>query len=213
MLKGVVFEEGSKTRLGNAAVHNKRTGYTNVTDNFGLFDIQAQEGDTLQISIDGYLSKELRVSNLQSLVVYLRISSIQLKEVRITGTSEKERLKEVESLYRQKGIFYKGKPPIGMLSPLGGSPLGYLYESFSKSGREARRLGAYIERESDYNEVAKRFGKEKIRAAVPIREEDIEEFKSAYWPKNEDVRKWTDYDLHNYIRKSFEEFKKTKGYM
>ncbi|MGY0040958.1 hypothetical protein [Pedobacter sp. NJ-S-72] len=80
MLKGVIFEEGTKTRLGSAAVHNKRTGYTNTTNNFGLFDILAQEGDTLQISMDGYLNKELHVSNLKDLIIYLRVGSNQKKK-------------------------------------------------------------------------------------------------------------------------------------
>jgi hypothetical protein len=213
MLKGVIFEEGTKTRLGSAAVHNKRTGYTNTTNNFGLFDILAQEGDTLQISMDGYLNKELHVSNLKDLIIYLRVASNQLKEVKITSQSLLQNLKENQAAFRDKGIFYNGKPPIGALSPLGGSPLTFLYEAFSQDGKRARRLGRFIERESEYTEVASRFNKEKIKGAVPIKEEDIEEFKTAYWPKNEDIRKWADYDLHNYIKKSFEEFKKTKGYM
>ncbi|WP_367865976.1 hypothetical protein [Pedobacter sp. WC2423] len=213
MLKGVIFEEGTRTRVGGASVHNQRTGYTNSTNNFGLFDILAQQGDTLQISLDGYLNKQIEVSNLKDLVIYLRASSTQLKEVKITGQSRLQGLREAQADFKARGIFTNGKPSIGMLSPLGGSPLTYLYETFSQDGKRARRLGKFIARESDYTEVATRFNKEKIKLLVPVKEEDLEEFKSAYWPKNEDIRKWSDYDLHNYIKKSFEEFKKTKGYM
>ncbi|MBB5634309.1 hypothetical protein HDE68_000194 [Pedobacter cryoconitis] len=213
MLKGVIFEEGTKSRLGNVPVYNKRTGYTNTSNNFGLFDILAQEGDTLQISMDGYINKELRVSNLNDLIIYLRVASNQLKEVKITSQSLLQNLKENRAAFRDKGIFYGGKPSAGLLSPLGGSPLTFLYESFSQDGKRARRLDKFIARESDYTEVASRFNKEKIKMLVPVKEEDMEEFKAAYWPKNEEIRKWSDYDLHNYIRKSFEEFKKTKGNM
>jgi hypothetical protein len=213
MVKGVIFEEGTRTRVAGASVHNQRTGYTNSTNNFGLFDIVVQEGDTLQISLDGYLDKQIEVSNLKDLIIYLRASSTQLKEVKITGQSRLQGLREAQADFKAKGIFNNGKPSAGMLSPLGGSPLTYLYETFSQDGKRARRLGKFIARESDYTEVASRFNKEKIRSLVPIKDEDLEEFKSAYWPKNEDIRKWGDYDLHNYIKKSFEEFKKTKGYM
>lgn len=213
MLKGVIFEEGTKTRVGGASVHNQRTGYTNPTNNFGLFDILAQEGDTLQISLDGYFDKKIKVDNLKDLIIYLRASSTQLKEVKITGQSRLQGLREAQADFKAKGIFSNGKPSAGMLSPLGGSPLTYLYEIFSQDGKRARRLGQFIARESDYTEVASRFNKEKIKLLVPIKDEDMEEFKSVYWPKNEDIRKWGDYDLHNYIKKSFEEFKKTKGYM
>lgn len=213
MLKGVIFEEGTKTRVGGASVHNQRTGYTNPTNNFGLFDILAQEGDTLQISLDGYFDKKVKVENLKDLIIYLRASSTQLKEVKITGQSRLQGLREAQADFKAKGIFSNGKPSAGMLSPLGGSPLTYLYEAFSQDGKRARRLGQFIARESDYTEVASRFNKEKIKLLIPIRDEDMEEFKSAYWPKTEDIRKWGDYDHHNYIKKSFEEFKKTKGYM
>ena len=213
MLKGVIFEEGTRARVGGASVHNQRTGYTNSTNNFGLFDILAQQGDTLQISLDGYLNKQIEVINLKDLVIYLRASSTRLKEVKITGQSRLQGLREAQADFKAKGIFTNGKSPIGMLSPLGGSPLTYLYETFSQDGKRARRLGKFIALESDYTEVAGRFNKEKIKLLIPVREEDLEEFKSAYWPKNEDIRKWSDYDLHNYIKKSFEEFKKTKGYM
>ncbi|QNK61730.1 hypothetical protein H7F33_14360 [Pedobacter sp. PAMC26386] len=212
-LKGVLFEEGTKARLGSAAVHNKRTGYTSTTNNFGLFDVLAQEGDTLQISLDGYLTKELRVENLKDLVIYLRISSNTLKEVNITSPSLLRDLRDAQADFKAKGIFYNGKPSKALLSPLGGSPLTFLYETFSQDGKRARRLGRFIERESAYTEVVSRFNTTKIKQVVPIKEEDLEEFKTAYWPKNEDVRKWADYDLHSYIKKSFEEFKKTKGYM
>ncbi|MET4141124.1 hypothetical protein [Pedobacter sp. UYP1] len=213
MVKGVIFEEGTRTRVAGASVHNQRTGYTNSTNNFGLFDIVVQEGDTLQISLDGYLDKQIEVSNLKDLIIYLRASSTQLKEVKITGQSRLQGLREAQADFKAKGIFNNGKPSAGMLSPLGGSPLTYLYETFSQDGKRARRLGKFIARESDYTEVASRFNKEKIKSLVPIKDEDLEEFKSAYWPNNEDIRKWGDYDLHNYIKKSFEEFKKTKGYM
>lgn len=213
MLRGVIFEEGTKTRVAGASVHNQRTGYTNPTNNFGLFDILAEEGDTLQISLDGYLDKEIKVSKLKDLVIYLRVSSTQLKEVKITGQSRLQNLRDAQADFKAKGIFNKGKPPLGMLSPLGGSPLTYLYETFSQDGKRARRLGEFIARESDYTEVASRFNKEKIKLLVPIKDEDLEEFKTTYWPKNEELRKWGDYDLHSYIKRSFEEFKKTKGYM
>lgn len=213
MLKGVIFEEGTKTRVWGASVHNQRTGYTNPTNNFGLFDILAQEGDTLQISLDGYFDKKVKVENLKDLIIYLRASSTQLKEVKITGQSRLQGLRDAQADFKAKGIFSNGKPSAGMLSPLGGSPLTYLYEAFSQDGKRARRLGQFIARESDYTEVASRFNKEKIKLLIPIRDEDMEEFKSAYWPKTEDIRKWGDYDLQNYIKKSFEEFKKTKGYM
>ncbi|RAJ37401.1 hypothetical protein [Pedobacter cryoconitis] len=159
------------------------------------------------------MDKKISVSNLKDLVIYLRASSTQLREVKITGQSRLQGLRDAQADFKAKGIFTNGKPSIGMLSPLGGSPLTYLYETFSQDGKRAKRLGQFITRESDYTEVASRFNKEKIKLIVPIKDEDLEEFKSAYWPKNEDIRKWGDYDLHNYIKRSFEEFKKTKDYL
>ncbi|MBB6499938.1 hypothetical protein [Pedobacter cryoconitis] len=212
MLNGVIFQVGTKTRVGGAAVYNKRTGYTNTTNNFGLFDILAQTGDTLTITHSGYQDKELIVSSFSNLVVYLRPSVNQLDEVKITSQSVKQGLKETEAGYRDKGIFYKGKPPLGLLSPIGGSPLTYLYERFSKDGKRARRLSELSAREVAYSDVSARFNNTVIKNIVPIKEKDLEDFKTAYWPDAEQLKKWADYDLHGYIKKSFEEFKKGKDY-
>jgi len=212
MLNGVVFQVGTKTRVGEVAVYNKRTGFTNTTNNFGLFDILAKMGDTLEITHSGYQNKELVVSSFNDLIVYLRPTVNQLDEVKITSQSVKQGLKETEAGYRDKGIFYKGKPPLGLLSPLGGSPLTYLYERFSKDGKRARRLSELSARETAYSDVAVRFNNTVIKNIVPIKETDLEDFKTAYWPDAEQLKKWADYDLHSYIKKSFEEFKKGKDY-
>jgi len=209
-IQGVVFRKGTTVRIGNAKVYNKNPGYSIVTDNLGLFNILASEGDTIKITHDGYLDHEFRVADFKDIFIYLQPSTL-LSEVTIRGESVKRGLKEVQDSYRKKGIYYKGKPPIWLLLPFGGSPATFFYELFSKDGKRARRFERYAGGELDYYEVSRRFNNTTIKSIVPISDTDLEEFKSAYWPKAEQLKDWSDFDLLKYIKKSYEEFMKNKN--
>lgn len=207
-LQGVIFRKGSSTRVSNTKVYNKSSGYTILTDKLGLFTIAASQSDTLLITHSGYLDQEIIVTDYRDLFVYLQPSTL-LSEVTIRGETLEEGLKEVRNSYRSKGIYYKGKPPIWLLLPFGGSPVTFFYELFSKDGKRARRFERFAGNELDYYAVAKRFNNTSIKSIVPIADTELEAFKSAYWPKTEQFYSWSEFDLLKYIKKSYEEFKKT----
>jgi hypothetical protein len=71
-------------------------------------------------------------------------------------------------------------------------------------------LNKLAEKENEYEEVERRFTNKFIKDVVPIKDEEIEDFKVAYWPKSEQLRSWSDYDLYNYIKRSYELFLKNR---
>lgn len=207
--QGVVFKKGTSVRIANAKVYNKRAGYTLITNNFGLFSMLASAGDTLEISHEDYASRTVIVSAFKDELVFLPPSNT-LAEVTVKGESVKQRLKEVEDSYRSKGIYYKGRPPLSLLSPFGGSPLTFFHELLSKDGKRARRFQEFSEQESDYYEIASRFNDNTIKRIVPIKDEDLADFKLLYRPKIELIRTGTDFELFKYIKTSYQEFIKNK---
>ncbi|WP_207429462.1 hypothetical protein [Pedobacter sp. SYSU D00535] len=209
-LQGVVFQKGTGSRISGAVVINLRSNHKMSTDGLGTFNIPAFLGDTLEIRAIGFLTQKRVVQNFSVLFVHLQTGN-ELSEVIIYGKNLKQELQEVEDQFRSKGIYYKGKPPLALLSPFGGSPLTFFHELLSKDGKRARRFSKYAERELEYYEIASRFNDRVIKSTVPIKVEELEDFKTAYLPSLEQLRSWNDFDLLNYLKRSYEEFKKDRA--
>ena len=207
--QGVIYSKGANSRIGQVAVFNARTKFTVNTDNLGRFSILSLEGDTLQFSKSGYLGQGFIVSDFRDVLIYMAASN-ELSEVIVIGKSIKNELKEVEDMYRSKGIYYNGKPPAYLLSPIDGKPLTFLYERFGKEGKRARKFSQFAKKEIEYSEVRSRFNDHTIRTVIDICEKELNAFKEAYFPTSLQIKSWTDFDLYNYIKKSYTEFKKDK---
>lgn len=202
---------GSQTRkpIPNLLVLNKNKGLLVSTNEKGIFKINADVGDTLKISGQGYLPKNIAVEQSSTFVrVYLEPTSIMLDEVVInSGTTKGPDFRGLAEDYgKQNGIYFKGKPPITLLSPFNGSPVTFFYELLSKGGRRTRRLYQLAKEQTDYDKINSRFNNRVIRQLVPIEEKDLDAFKTAYWPTVEEIDKWSDYDLFQYIKASFDQF-------
>ena len=206
---GVVFRKGTSVRVYNATVYNFKKNISVSTDHFGLFTIMASVGDTLLVEAEGYMAEKLVVRSFKDILIHLSGTTL-LAEVVVKAVTPKQNLKEVEEEFRKKGIYYKGKPPLRLLLPFGGSPLTFFHELLSKDGKRARHFTKYAQQEMDYYDVASKFNDNSIKKIVPIKDDELEGFKTKYWPKADVVRSWNDFDLYNYIKKSFMEFKEGK---
>ncbi len=47
-----------------------------------------------------------------------------------------------------------------------------------------------------------------IKKVVPIKDTELEDFELAYFPTVAQINSWNDYELINYIKSSYEDFKK-----
>ncbi len=204
-VNGVIYHKGSATRVTNASIFNIRLKSQVLTDIKGSFSIVTSPGDTLLINHPDYMEIKLVVTNYNDLIIHLQRSNI-LNEVVIKGESRKEQLAEAERSFKKKGIFYNGRPPLLLLSPFGGSPLTFFHELLGRDGRNARRFSRFAQSEGDYYEVAGSFNDYTIKKVIPIKDEELSDFKKAYWPSVEQVRTWKDFDLFDYIKKSYSKF-------
>lgn len=209
-VQGVVLEIGEGTGIQRATVFNKATKAATYTDSLGQFIIAASANDTIIISKVNYQERSLIPGTFKDIQVYLsRIT--ELAEVKIKGQNIKAAMKELEDSYKDKGIFFKGKPPIYLLSPFGGSPVTFFYELFSKDSKRARRLQKFAKEEIEYSEVSMRFNDNIIKSVLPgISDIDLEKFRTAYMPRAEQIAAWSDYDLLAYIKRSFDQFKRNQ---
>jgi hypothetical protein len=206
MQQGLFYKMGTSIRLGSVKVLNKRSLAIVKSNTIGVFIIPASGGDTLEISSPGYLAVNFVVTDFADKVLFLK-PNIELSEVVIKENSIQADLNEVKRGYRKKSVFYTGTPHYYYLAL---KPMTFIYENFKSEVINARKFNRYAKDEMAYYEIAARFNDYVIKNIVPIKDEELEGFKSDFWPALEQVRSWNDYDMDNYIRKSYHAFK-SKG--
>lgn len=211
ILRAAVIQDGTKEKVQDAVVENLRTGLVKKTDNLGVFEMLSAIGDSLIIHKIGYQDTYYRVINYEDARIYIKLSN-QLLEVKVEGGRKASKnFEEASHAYaKQRGILYEGKPPLALLSPFGGSPITFFYELFSKDAKRVRRLNSLAAKALIDEEIALRFNRLMIKASVPIKDEEVDIFIDNYSPKVEDLRKWSDFQLMQYIMASFERFKKKR---
>jgi hypothetical protein len=143
------------------------------------------------------------VNDFADKIVYLA-PVIQLNEVVVNESSLKSEIREVQRGYREKSVFYTGTPHYYYLVL---KPMTFIYENFKSEVKEARRFNRYARNELAASQVAARFNDAAIKKVVPIKDAELEDFELAYCPTITQVNAWNDYELINYIKKSYLEFK------
>lgn len=211
-IQGIVFDRDSKQRLTRVYLFNTRTekGFFNNTK--GEFTTTAREGDVLVAALQGYLVDTVKVQDQNTLLVYLKRTSIQLREVIVRDTlkSPADQLKETKEEFNQaykrgttKDIFTAGGS-----NGLGGAGLGIdaLYNLISKEGRNARQLQKIIER--DYREamINYRFNRSVVSNATKLKGDTLTDFMQQYRPSYNFIMEASDYELLKFIKASYQRY-------
>ncbi|WP_183566762.1 hypothetical protein [Mucilaginibacter sp. SP1R1] len=202
--QGLVFKSGTAVRLGSVRVVNKQSKIAVTSNTVGVFTIAAIKGDTLQFVNDSYLSTDIVVTDLADTVVYLQ-PVIQLAEVVIKEKSLIQEIREAQKGYRKKSVFYTGTPHYYYLVL---KPMTFIYENFKSEVKDARRFNRFAKRELTANEINKRFNNSLIKQVVPIKTNEIDDFRIDYAPTLKQLNRMSDYDLVNYIKNSYQDYKR-----
>jgi len=204
--QGMVFKAGTNLRLSGARIVNRRTLATAQSDLYGGFSIPASVNDTLAVTCDGYTSTQFVITDLLDKVLFLQ-PVYSLPEVVIKENTVLADLNSAKRGYRKKSVFYTGTPHYYYLVL---KPMTFIYENFKSEVINARKFNKFAKNEIAYYEVAARFTDETIKKNIPINNNDLEDFKAHYWPSVGELRSWNDYDLANYIIKSYQDFRKNE---
>ena len=201
-LQGVTFRKNATQRLAKVLVADMKNNAIVTTDDLGLFQIKCAIGDTLFFRQKDYADQKVTVTNQNDLMVYL-IPVINLMQVDIKDASKKQQLAGVMKEYNSQGIYNNGHNTI-----LGaaGSPLNALYNVLGSGPKQARRFRKYSKAELEQSEVDRKFTRKLIKQVVDIKDDKIHLFMDNYRPSYEDVKHWNDYDMINYIKKSYKNF-------
>lgn len=201
-VQGLIMERSGASRIAGVYVLNKKTGFSTYSNELGLFRITASVGDTLSISKSGYSELILPLLELSDKVLMLQ-AVINLSEVKVLGQTKKQEMDEVRNQYRKKGSYYAGKPPL--LSYFF-RPLTALYELIGKTPAQARRFNAYYLKELQESEVDRRFNPGAVKNVTGLEGNDLSNFMILYRPEYQNMAKFDEYAMINYIKKSLQIF-------
>jgi hypothetical protein len=206
---GVVFRKSTQDRVSQAIINNITRNTVTMSDELGTFRIQAAVGDSLLIKKVDFTTQTLAILNDNLLPVYLQPIMV-LEEVKINELSKRQELSNTLDNYKRTGQFYTAHPSVGsvILSPVSG-----LYSLFGKSASQARRFERYTKEELEQQAISKRYSKELIKKITNMADSEIDAFILAFRPSYENIRIWSDYDIINYIKKSFDYYEKNKANM
>lgn len=198
-----------RVKVNDVSIRNLARNISTKPDNLGNFLISARLGDSLEVYLEGLPKKYALVKSYEHTTIYLD-STILLDEVSINATIEnKTTLEETAVEYsKRNSIYFGGKPPIALLSPFSGSPITFFRELLGKDGKKVRRFNNYIRQQIEFNEIDAKFNTQTIKRVIPIEENEIETFKAKYEPNIEEINKWSNYELYDYIKQSYQDFKK-----
>ncbi|QHL87564.1 hypothetical protein GU926_08980 [Nibribacter ruber] len=174
-VSGQVLRQIDKTPIAGVSVFSKKTGMGAATDAEGRFRMQIVSTDTLVFRALGYRQR-MYVPALRSVTelrvnILLQEESVQLKEVQVGPVATPEKVDRVLRNMKPRAAIPKPRmnpmvprviiPPTPQSSQppsplmLLSSPLNYLWEQFSKDGKQRRRVALLME-EQELEKAARR---------------------------------------------------------
>lgn len=198
-IQGNIIIDNSDDIAEGVLVSNKRTKHSSKTNFAGIFFINAQLNDTLQIRSDWYENRNIILSkNLfdkTEIVIHLSVKTINLKEVliskKLTGILEKDvtggkKEDEVTRLYKLLNINPDINPikdtsaiKAGLFSGdirINGADIGRIYDALSGNTKKRRAAMEYEVKNYNISQIRSYFGDKYFQLELNIPQYKINEF-------------------------------------
>ncbi len=205
-VQGIVFDRDTKQRISKVYLYNLRTHSGRYNNGKGEFNLNVKMGDTLVLAADGYRADTTTVRSFTTLLLYLKSTSILLKEIRLMDTtrSPKEQYDRQREVYRD--IYRIGNSKdlltLGGVNGIGaGLSIDALYSLFSREGKNARFLQEVLERDYRDAMIDYRYSPSLVSQATGLKGESLKDFMNQYRPAYSFVVAANDYALIDFIRK------------
>ena len=203
VIEGIVFDKASNERIAKVNILNTRTGQSVYNTLKAEFKISARVNDRLIVSKQDYISDTVKITGSNTILIYLKSNGIQLKQVTITDTllSPQKKYQAIRQEYSKAYGSNAYRDPLS-LSPGSGAGISVdaIWNSISKSGRNAEKLQGIIE--NDYKEdlISYRFNKTLVASITGLKEPQLTDFMRKYRPGYYTIMNASDYDFVNQIR-------------
>lgn len=225
-VKGIIIDATSKQPLENVNIVNLNQVIGTATNAKGEFELRAKANDTLHLSYLGFKSIKVKVTNdwvdrIDKSTITLTELALALEEVVVTGLQLTGYLEvdikqvKINNNYRysisglSNGYEAGKKQPSAVTKVLGSifNPLDFLYNTFSKKGKELRKLKQMKEDDNIRNTLANRFDREVLIALLGVNKVDLDEIVSQCNYSLEFVSTANDLQILDAISECYEEYK------
>ena len=222
---GTIVNDNNQLPLSNVNIININKVRGTVSDSKGNFEIEVGVTDTLHLSLIGFKSLKIRVTNdwvkNKTTKIQMTESAIALEEVIIrpydlTGYLEIDsKLIPTKENYRYSisGLeqgYEAGEYSPGAFSKVMGSifnPADMLYNFFGKKPKELKRLKSLKKDETVRNLLASKFDRETISVLLGIDKKEIPEILERCNYSESFIRTANDLQIMDAISECYEEYK------
>lgn len=198
-ISGLILEKSTGKRLSDVNVVNLRTRSRVITNSFGVFYLEANVGDSLSISKTGYGPLKTVLYTMEDVLLEMQ-PGLTIEEVVVSRRTKEQEMNDIMKDYEKKGIYNGGKNSVGTYL---NSPATALYNLFGREAKNMRRFEKFMDRETKDLAVDRIFTKTVVTNATGLEGEALDNFMALYRPSHELASTWGQYDLLNYITKSF----------
>jgi hypothetical protein len=224
-VSGTIVNDNTKLPLSNVNIININKVRGTVSDSKGNFEIEVGVTDTLHLSLIGFKSLKIRVTNdwvkNKTTKIQMTESAIALEEVVVrpydlTGYLEIDsKLIPTKENYRYSisGLeqgYEAGEYSPGAFSKVMGSifnPADMLYNFFGKKPKELKRLKSLKKDETVRNLLASKFDRETISVLLGIDKKEIPEILERCNYSESFIRTANDLQIMDAISECYEEYK------
>jgi len=213
---GIVVDKYTNERIAIVNIRNVTAG-NDIYDNLkGEYNITANIGDILIFSKDGYYPDTIKVENYNSQAVYLKRTGIQLSEVTIRDTvlNPQARLAATKRDYNKAYGALADKDLLSLSPGAGvGLSIDALWNSFSRSGRNAERLRNEIQGDYYQNVIDYRFNRTFVGKITGLKDAQLTEFMRRYRPGYWFAANASEYDFITSIKANYKRYlRRQKAY-
>jgi hypothetical protein len=204
-----VFDKDSKDRIASVNVRNATTDISDYNNLKGEFKINAKAGDVLIFSRTDYHPDTVKIKNNAPLAIYMLRNAIQLNEVTVHDTllTPEQRLENTKNDFTK---IYGSLAYRDFLSTpsSGGAGLSIdaLWNSISRSGRNAEKLRNIIENDYRQNVIDYRFNRTFVNNITGLTGDKLTEFMIRYRPGYYITQTLSEYEFISLIRSNYRRY-------
>ena len=224
-VSGKVLNEATEKALENVHIVNLSQVVGTITKKDGTFTIPAKVNDTLYITYIGYKALKIRVTNdwtkfgevkIKMTELGIALEEVVVANVQLTGYLEIDTKRiPIYNNYRYSisglNSGYEGgsRQPSAVNKVLGAifNPADFLYNMFSKRGKEMRKLRKMKQDDEIRNLLETKFDRETLMALLQVERLDIDEILRNCNYSADFIKFANDLQILDAISECFEEYK------
>lgn len=222
---GVIVDSETKAPIKSVNIVNLSQVIGTSTNNKGEFSLKAKVNDTLHLTYIGYKSIKVRVTNdwlkfgsseIILTELALALEEVVVNELKLTGYLELD-IKQVQLntnyRYSISGLstgYEAGNRNKSKISKVIGAifnPLDFLYNTFSRKGKELQRLKKMKKDDEIRSLLASRFDRETLIVLLQISKVDLDEIVTQCNYSKEFINSANDLQMLDAISQCYEEYK------